>query len=417
VEQERAEQISEIRAKFDDSYIQANTKVKDGLQRLGDRWEELRSAELPLQFQEDLDRIRQEMGEVVNNKLAFIKELEEEVLKRDHEYVDKNAERNRTVDAFVHQMRQQEADLRESIASELSKSLSAYEQERSTTIIQIQKEVKQLAAKRQERETGLMKQTEQNAIDQRDKLEELRRGFAQEYLMIRTSFETRLEAAQREYEDRLAQFTFSREQLDYDYRILQENEEEHQEKIKMQAKKMVRQRDCLRALKRKYAEDDARFERQNAEITKEYKRIAQSYRELQLRFRNVAYTDFNAFREIWNLSERRLHEMVVKILEADRVVTEQQLGKEPRPVDPEFLRRWIMGTEEFEDLTKTPQSPVAAAKTEPKPNVLNSGVLSEPLEHLRRMVTNEVGFLVDERVKSIIGMDDETIETDRKSVV
>jgi dynein regulatory complex protein 1 len=366
-----------------------------------------------LDFKDALDSQKNAMDDIVENKLALIGELnlEQEVMKGDHEYVDKDAEHNRMIDSFVQQMRQQENDLREAMASKYNKVLSSYEQERSTTLIQIQKEVKQLAARRQEKEQNLMKQTIQHALDNRENLEELRRNFAHEYLMIRTSFETRLEAAQKEYEDRLAQFNFSKEQLDYDYRILQENEEEHQEKLKLQAKKMVRQRDCLRTLQRKYREDDARFERQNAEITKDYKRIAQSYRELQLRFRNVAYTDFNAFREVWNLNERRLHELVVKILEADKVVMQQQLGKEPRAVDPEIMKRWIIGSEEFEDLTKTPQPPQLTSHEESslqtKLTELVTSALSEPLEHLRRMLTNEVGFLVDERVKNILGFEED----------
>ena len=176
----------------------------------------------------------------------------------------------------------------------------------------------------------------------------------------------------------------------------------------MQNKKIVRQRDCLRALKKKYDKEDKQFEKQNIEITKDYKRIAQSYRELQLRFRNVAYTDFNAFREVWNLNEKRLHDQVLKILEADRVIMEQQLGKEPRNVDPEYLKRWIIGTEEFEDLTKTPQAPAPKSKEETgqvdqNTGILSTASLSEPLEHLRRMITDEVGFLVNERVKNILG--------------
>jgi dynein regulatory complex protein 1 len=174
----------------------------------------------------------------------------------------------------------------------------------------------------------------------------------------------------------------------------------------MQAKKMVRQRDCIRALKKKYAEDEARFQRQNAEITKEYVRIAQSYRELQLRFRNVAFTDFNAFREVWNLNERRLHDLVCKILEADRVVMQQQLGHEAKPTNPDYLKRWIIGTEEFEALTKTPQAPSQVSPDEAViktgSELMRSAILSEPLEHLRRLVTNEVGFLVDERVNSLL---------------
>ena len=409
LEAEREHQIEDGRSRFDEEFATIDENVATGMKDLEENWESLQQINLPLEFQAELEKLMKETDEIVKKKLDFIKALEDEVRTRDHEYVNKTAEQRKMIDNFVHTMRQQESDLKEAMAMEMTKIQTSYEQERSTTLIQVQKEVKQLAAKRQEREQTLMKQTLQNSIDQRDHLEQLRQEYAQEYMTVRTSFETRLEAAQKEYEDRLAQFNFSKEQLEYDYRILQENEDEHQEKVKMQQKKMVRQRDCLRALIRRYEEDDARFQKQNAEITKDYKRIAQSYRELQVRFRNVAYNDFNAFREVWNLNERRLHDLVLKILDADRVVMEQQLGKEPKAVDPEYLKRWIIGTEEFEDLTKTPQAPQPMSKVEDTikkdTGLLRSTALSEPLEHLRRMVTNEAGFLVDERVRNIIGHD------------
>ena len=420
LEAEREYQISETRSKFDEEFAQIDENVASGMKDLEENWENLQSINLPLEFQAELEQIMKETDAVVKTKLDFIKQLEDEVRTRDHEYVNKTAEQRKMIDTFVHTMRQQESDLKEAMSLEMTKIQTSYEQERSTTLIQVQKEVKQLAAKRQEREQTLMKQTLQNEIDQRDHLEQLRQEYAQEYMTVRTSFETRLEAAQKEYEDRLAQFNFSKEQLEYDYRILQENEDEHQEKVKMQQKKMVRQRDCLRALIRKYQEDEARFQRQNAEITKDYKRIAQSYRELQVRFRNVAYNDFNAFREVWNLNERRLHDLVLKILDADRVVMEQQLGKEPKPVDPEYLKRWIIGTEEFEDLTKTPQAPQPMSKieeTKKDTGLLRSTALSEPLEHLRRMVTDEAGFLVDERVRGIIGHDPDEIKDDQTEAI
>jgi dynein regulatory complex protein 1 len=101
---------------------------------------------------------------------------------------------------------------------------------------------------------------------------------------------------------------------------------------------------------------------------------------------------------------------------------EQQLGKEARPVDPEILKRWIIGTEEFEDLTKTPQPPQLGAKedsslVQSRSHGLSTSSLSEPLEHLRRMLTNEVGFLVDERVKNILGFSEEAHLDDSADVV
>ena len=155
---------------------------------------------------------------------------------------------------------------------------------------------------------------------------------------------------------------------------------------------------ALRALRAKYHQDQEKFRRANFELTKEYKRVAQSYRELQLRFRNVAYTDFNAFREVWNLNEKRLHERVTKLLDALRVVYEQQLGRPVPEIDPEQLRRWVLTSEEFEDLARTPQ--VAAPKIEePGPTMF----VSEALEHLRRMLTDEAGFIVEERVRGLTG--------------
>lgn len=422
VEQERAFIFRDSRKKSDDEYASIEDQVSKGLNEISQGWTNLLESNYPLEFDEMLKKQKEEADAIVKKKLDFIKDLEDEVNRRDHEYVNKIAAQNAQIDGFVHQMRNQENELREKIAAELRSILSSYVQEKTAQTIQIEKEVKQLTAKRQEKEQLLMKQLSQNARDQRDSLESLRQNFAQDYMTLRTSHEMKLEVAQKEYQDRLAQMSFSFEQLEYDYRILQENEEEHQEKLKMQAKKLIRQRDCLRALKRKYKEDDARFERQNAEITKDYKRIAQSYRELQLRFRNVAYNDFNAFREVWNLNEKRLHDQVLKILEADRVIMEQQLGKEPKSVDPDYLKRWIIGTEEFEDLTKTPQAPLPkkseedTSMIEKGTGILSNATLSEPLEHLRRMITNEVGFLVDERVKNIIGIDDNVNEDTEETI-
>lgn len=421
VEQERAHRVKNIRRDFDEEYAQIEKKVNKSMNKLGDQWKEVSTTNLPLEMDEKIKDLKSKADEYVNYKLQFIKQLEQEVMERDHEYVNKISAQNATVDEFVRTMNATEKELREKIAAELGNILKAYEHERTSQNIQVERDIKQLSSKRQDREQTLMKQLQQNCINQRDDLEDLRRRNAQQYTMERTSYETRLESVQKEYEDRLAQFHFSLEQLEYDYRILQENEEEHQEKVKRQQKKMVRQRDCERALKARYAQEEAMFTRQNNEITKDYKRIAQSYRELQLRFRNVAYTDFNAFREVWNLNENRLHQLVLKILEADRVVMEQQLGKEPREIDPEYLKRWIIGTEEFEDLTKTPQAPVEVSKDEEAmqngTGLLSKAQLSEPLEHLRRMITDEVGFLVDERVKNIIGYDPQTIEPEKRDII
>ncbi|KAH0790685.1 UPF0407 protein C2orf39 [Histomonas meleagridis] len=422
IEQERTNLFKEIRTRFDEEFSTIEEKVTEGMNDLEDGWKNLLNQNLPLEFEKALRQQKQSTDDVVALKLAYIKDLQQEVMKRDHEYVNKISAQNKQVDTFVHQMRTQEEAIRTKISDELHKVRSSFEQEKTLQMAQIEREIKQITAKRQEKEKSLSNEIEEIAKSQRDTLEEIRQTSAEKYMSLRTEFATKLQNMQKQYENSIAEYQFSLEQLEYYLKILQENEEEHEEKVKLQMKKLIRQRDTLRDLKKRYEIEDKEFERQNSEITKDYKRIAQSYREYQTRFRNVAYNDFNAFRKVWNLNEKRLHELVLKALEADRVVMEQELGKPSRKTDPIYLQREILSSKEFEGLIKSPtttstttnsendtnQKQNVTTTTSPTTTLLKNQTLSEPLEHLWRLVSDEVGFLVDERVKDLIGIDEKS---------
>lgn len=428
-EQERASLYKERRKKLEDQFTDIDEKIKSSISSHDKAWESLKKAELPTAFDKQLKELRQQCDDAIALKIAYINELEQEVVRRDHEYVNKTAENSQQIDLFVHQMRSLQSDLRQKINQELEKVSSVYDNEKNALAIQIEKEVKQLSAKRQEREQQLMKEIEQTARDHRDSLEALRQKNAEEYMIYKTTTESELQAQQKQYEDAVAQYHSSLEQLDYDFRVLQENDGEHEEKKKMQVKKLLKQRDTIRGLRKRYNLLEEKYKKENAQITDEYRRILQNYRELQLRFRNVAYTDFNNFREVWNLNEARLHQLVLKVLEANRVVNQQELGKAIPEPNPALLKRWIIGTDELEDLTKTPQAPavqttdgdgttpIPTKKVQKPPNFISGKTLSEPLEHLWRLVSDEVGFLVDDRVKDLIGLSqDEDIETSKSEI-
>jgi len=422
VEQERTYRFKMSKKKYEDEFVKINTKVEEEKQEWNKGWEQVLTKDNPLDLDHSLKEMRNKCEEVIDIRIGFIKELEQEVMRRDHEYVNKIADQNSQIDSFIKQMRQNENEIRKKINQEIATVLSSYDHDRSSDAFRIDKESKGFEAKRQEREKFLTNEIINTAIANRDALEELRRENAEKYLLQRSEFEHELQAHQKEYEEALAKYQFSMEQLDYDSRILTDNQGEHDEKAKQQAKKIARQRDVIRALKKKYQDDVKKYKAENAQTTNEYKKLAENYRKLQDRFRKVAYADFNSFREVWNLNEKRLHELVLKIIDANDIVTKQQLGKDTKQIDSEFLKRKIIGTEEFEDLTKTPQALPEVKVDDPETTKKNTGLLSnknlsENLEHLWRLVSDEVGFLVDERVKNLIGLpEDEDIETSTMKV-
>ncbi|EAY12681.1 hypothetical protein TVAG_117030 [Trichomonas vaginalis G3] len=408
IEQERAQIVKASKKKFGLDYAELQKKTHSEMEEAGEVWESLLNISMPLELKQQLEEQKARCDAIVQEKLEFIHKMEEDVLMRDHEYVNKVAAQKALIDEFVHTMRNQENNIKKTINSEIKKILGAYNQEVTSRSYQLDREIKNLSAKRQERETTLMNDILELNISHRDQLETIRQQNNEKYMQIRTALEKKLQIAQEEQEDRKAQYIYSLTQLDYDYKILQETRDEHQNKLKLQNDKKSRQRDVLIKLQERYESEKRKLIDVNMQITKEYTRIASSYRELQSRFRNVAYTDFNNFREVWNLNEKRLHDIVLKIISADNIVMEQQLGKDPNPVDPEYLRRWIIESDEYEDLTKTPQLPTQ--KDNGESNKLTNTIftkpeLSENLEHLRRMICDEVGFIVDELVRNIIGLD------------
>lgn len=416
IEQERTYRFKTNKKAIQDKYKDILEKIEEEKSEWNSGWDEVLANDNPVDLDRDLRKMRENCENIIAMKAAFAKELEQEVMKRDHEYVNKIAAQNQQIDQIVKLMRTSLADIRKAANTQLSAVLNSYDHERSSEAVRMDKESKTTESKRQEREKMLVNEIINTAIQQRDALEELRRDNAQRYLTLRTEYETELQAAQHEYESANAKYCSALEQLDYDTRILTDNQGEHDAKTKLQTKKITRQKEAIRVLKKKYKDEEKKYKDENSQTTEEYKKISENYRKLQERFRKVAYADFNSFREVWNLNEKRLHDLVLKVLDANRIITEQQLGKEVKETQPEFLARLVIGTDEFEDLTKTPQAPPEIkeeAQTEKQTTGLISGKkLSENLEHLWKLVSDEVGFLVDERVKNLIGLpEDEDIET------
>lgn len=421
VEQERTFRFKETHKAIEARLKETNEKIEEDKGKWNQGWDQVLSKDNPIDLDRELRRQREACENVIATKVAFVKDLEQEVIKRDHEYVNKISAQNAQMDDFVKKMREQETKIKKTISDVLGKTYENYDKERTNEQTKITSEARGIEVKRQAMEKELVNEVIKKSIQNRDELENIRRIMAEKYLLQRTQLEYLLQSAQKELEDSLAKYHFSMEQLDYDTRILTDNQGEHDDKAKQQVKKITRQKDTLRALKKKYEDEENLFKHENTKTSEEYKKIAENYRKLQERFRKVAYADFNSFREVWNLNENRLHQLVLKIIEANNVITAQQLGKEFKIVDPKFVERRIIGTEEFEDLTKTPQAPVEQKEETPKEQkttgLISGKKLSENLEHLWRLVSDEVGFLVDERVKNLIGLpEDEDIETSKMKI-
>lgn len=79
-------------------------------------------------------------------------------------------------------------------------------------------------------------------------------------------------------------------------------------------------------LKGKFNKQEKNYQQEYVSLTEDYKRITEQLKELRKKFRHFQVTDSKKYREIWEMNEEEVHESMRKVLQADKIIYEQQLG-------------------------------------------------------------------------------------------
>merc|ERR1719399_988635 len=92
--------------------------------------------------------------------------------------------------------------------------------------------------------------------------------------------------------------------------------------------RLNRLRETLNNLMSRYHALDQKYKHYNMELTEEYKRLTRQFKDLQEKFHHFEQADEKKFREVWEMNEQEVLALQKKVLQADRILHEQQLGHE-----------------------------------------------------------------------------------------
>ncbi|XP_013380975.2 dynein regulatory complex protein 1-like, partial [Lingula anatina] len=134
-----------------------------------------------------------------------------------------------------------------------------------------------------------------------------------------------------------ATFQLNQEKLEYNFQVLKKRDEENTITKSQQKRKITRLQDVMNTLRIKLAKQEKQFRDENSQLTEDYKRITEQFMELQKKSRHFITTDNKKFTDIWIMNEAEAKELVEKVCEQDRIVTEHQLGLRWDQPDLEFM--------------------------------------------------------------------------------
>jgi dynein regulatry complex protein 1 len=164
-------------------------------------------------------------------------------------------------------------------------------------------------------------------------------------------------------------------------------------------------------LKTKMSKQEKTFHQEHLALNEDYKRITEQFKELQKKFRHFQIADSKKYREVWVMNEERTKELMRKVLQADRIIHEQQLGLKWTPPSEDLFR-----SIDPVSLSLSNSNDGGAVSIQANGNTTDADKLGESLaakfkEHkghsktVKRMLEllcNEAGFLVEDKLQKLL---------------
>ena len=132
-------------------------------------------------------------------------------------------------------------------------------------------------------------------------------------------------------------FQLNQEKLEYNYQVLVKRDDENTKTKALQKRKITKLNDALTNLKKKFTEQINQFNVENQELTEKYKQITTNFNELKKKSKHFLAVDLKKFHDIWKMNEEQCKILANNLLEADRIIHEQQLGLEWISPDVSFM--------------------------------------------------------------------------------
>lgn len=397
------------------------------------RWADLFEYSMPQELHRELEAQNRACNEILASKDAVIREFQKQLKSKDEEYVTALKTQAEDVERLLDRMSQQYREMQDEYEMELEQMEDAFLKERDELIATNKLEIDSLFERRREMEMVYMEAKQTRDEQYLKEIEDLRVRDAEDYNGLKIKLETNIQTLEQQLEEMRATYQLNTEKLEYNYRVLTERDMENSATLGQQKRKLTRLKDALATLIAKYNQTDARDRQQNQELTDEYRRITKQYKDLQKKFAHFEASDQAKFDDVWRMHEDEAMRKLEKLLAADKIVNEQQLGLAWRPPSKP-VRTWSQGGVEKKvseqqvasptgrsggDLTKNsiPEVDQSTGDGEGEDEFGDADapevkkISSAKLKYMLRLLASEAGFLVNGSVqKAIENMPDDEAE-------
>lgn len=403
-------------------------EAKSGSERFEEitrKWETALQKEIPQSLHEMLMQQKTACDAMVDEKNKLINDFQTELKSKDDQYVRDLKKEAEDVDLMIERMEEQIKNLTKAYREELIEIERAFVAERSELLELQHKKWDERMQHRRDKEVDYMKSREKRVDDYENQLQHLRIHDAEEYNMVKIRLETDVQVLEQQLQQMRATYQLNQEKLEYNFQVLKKRDEENTITKSQQKRKITRLQDLLNSLRIKLAKQEKQYRDENQQLSEDYKRITEQFRDLQRKSRHFMTADGKKFNDVWCMNEAEIQELVRSIVEADRLISEQQLGLHYQHPDLQFMDNTgpLMLSENVKGMSATEiiqevmsqtgsygmgetRSEEVFSNTDSDEKLPKSALLSKisanTIKNILELLCDEAGFLVENKLNKLL---------------
>eukprot|EP00055_Hartaetosiga_balthica_P013712 m.71468 g.71468 ORF g.71468 m.71468 type:complete len:703 (-) comp8350_c0_seq1:1855-3963(-) len=386
---ERRKQLIELREDTVEMFKSVNKK-----------WGELMRKKDVVDLDASLQKQKEECDTILSRKEEMIASLQAQLKSKDDEYVRNLRAEAADVDTILAYMDDQIQSLQQEYRKELELIEDVFMQEREELLKETRTQWEEAIESRRQKELLAIQISKQQIELQEKQLEHLRIADSEEYNMIKKKLESDIMQMHQELQNMRATYQLNTEKLEYNYQVLRKRDEENTVTVSSQKRRINKLQDSVNSLRSKLEKQEETIHNENVILTEEYKRVVTQLSDHQTKAKHFETLDRKRLDEVWELNEEKCTAKSKELLNADRVIHEQQLGLQwVPPLDIVFdssvsdqeivsrkasaVARELLNNEEYDDVNE---------------GHLSSSTLRHALTH----ICNEAGFLVESKLEKLL---------------
>jgi dynein regulatory complex protein 1 len=290
------------------------------------KWTELLEKEIPQELFQEIQQQMESCSAIIRSKDELINDFQLQLRSKDEEYVRALRQHADDIDSLLNRIRSEFRDLQSAYDSELDCIEDAYLKERDAIVGEHTSQIDAMFETRRSKENQYRESKLKTDEDNRKDLEyEIKRG-ADLYNKTKIDTEMNIQALKQQLEEIRATYQLNTVKLDYNYSVLLQLEVEKTAEVGRYKRRLNRLKSQLNSLVTKFTESESNDLKVNHDLTEDYRTLTLKYKELQAKFRHFEVADTTKYDEVWTMHEEEVKDLVDKLLKADKIISEQQLG-------------------------------------------------------------------------------------------